>query len=209
MSNWPQVGTGTQINWWIEGCCCCCHQTSSMWSLRPHLWSRARRYAIRWQRVPFWLGWVSLRPRGARFPPETSDCVLQARVFVVRARSRRLGFECCLLLLALPCAADESHPSNSKFGWLPCFHFSWGVAFSSRRDDDLSTQAVPLSPSLDELENTQFASFPPPTPAGCVVHRDISDLDSYQYRPTHAQTLSAASASPEMLCTQTLVIKWC
>lgn len=134
------------------------------------------------------------------------------------------GSECCLLLLALLYATDEITSLQLQFGWLPCFHFSWNVAFSSCKDDDLSTQAVPFSPSLDELKTHRCGSLralkadiwrlerlplPLPTPAGCVARRDISDLDSYQYHPTHAQTLSAASVLPEILCTQTLVIKWC
>lgn len=200
--------------------------------LRPHLWSRAQSYANCWQRVTFQLGWVilcfqteySLRLQGAHFLPGTSNCVLQTCIFVVRAHSRRLGIWMLSTITGITVCHRWVTSLQLQFGWLPCFHFSWNVAFSSCKDDDLSTQAVPFSPSLDELKTHRCGSLralkadiwrlerlplPLPTPAGCVARRDISDLDSYQYHPTHAQTLSAASVLPAILCTQTLVIKWC
>lgn len=143
------------------------HQTSSMWSCIRDLIYDPEPKGTQTVDSESHSNWAesfcvleySLRLQGARFPPGMTNWVLQMCIFVVKAHSRRLGIWMLSTITCITVCHRWVTSLQLQFGWLPCFHFSWNVAFSSCKDDDLSTQAVAFILSLDELKTHRCVSL--------------------------------------------------
>lgn len=108
-----------------------------------------------------------------------------------------------------------SHIPLTHFGWLPCFRFNSTHTFAFI--DDLRTQAplsgwtentTVVSLCTQKADNLEIRAF---TPGSIRMWCEIflSYIPTTIIPLTLRRTLSTVRVMPEILSTQTLVIKWC